>query len=66
MHLASLQGRLSDEIFSNVGGKPPEQKSDAGQLGQAVSWFSSKYPAAAGVPVIVHPHRHFGPGATAE
>lgn len=30
-------------------------KSDAGQLGQSVEWFKSKYPAADYVPVIIHP-----------
>ena len=40
-------------------------KTDAGQLGQAMTWFSAKYPAAAVTPIMVHPHRTFGDGATA-
>jgi len=40
-------------------------KSDLGQLDQAVTWFESKYPATDGVPVIVHPQRSIGDGATA-
>jgi hypothetical protein len=40
-------------------------KVDAGQLDQATTWFGAKYPAATGIPVIVHPHRKLGDGATA-
>lgn len=28
---------------------------DAGQLGQSVEWFKSKYPATDYVPIIIHP-----------
>jgi hypothetical protein len=40
-------------------------KADAGQLDQVMTWFGSKYPAATGLPVIVHIHRKLGDGATA-
>jgi DEAD/DEAH box helicase/Helicase C-terminal domain len=40
-------------------------KTDAGQLDQAMTWFGAKYPAATGIPVIIHPHRNLGDGATA-
>jgi hypothetical protein len=40
-------------------------KTDAGQLDQAMTWFGTKYPAATGTAVIIHPHRKLGDGATA-
>lgn len=39
-------------------------KKDAGQLGQSVAWFGGRYPASASVPVIVHPERTLGQGAS--
>lgn len=39
-------------------------KTDLGQLDQAVTWFSAKYPAAEHVPVIIHPLRVIGDTAT--
>ena len=40
-------------------------KTDLGQLDQAMTWFNEKYPAATAVPVIIHPLRTLGSGATA-
>jgi hypothetical protein len=40
-------------------------KKDAGQLGQSVAWFSTRYPASRVFPIIVHPERNLGPGASA-
>lgn len=40
-------------------------KKDAGQLGQSLEWFDNRYPASAAVPVIVHPERTLGVGASA-
>lgn len=39
-------------------------KKDAGQLGQSVAWFQGRYPASTSVPIIVHPERTLGPGAS--
>lgn len=39
-------------------------KKDAGQLGQSVAWFGTRYPASSCVPVIVHPERTLGKGAS--
>lgn len=39
-------------------------KKDAGQLGQSVAWFGNRYPASEAVPVIVHPERTLGQGAS--
>ena len=39
-------------------------KKDAGQLGQSVAWFSGRYPASSSVPIIVHPERTLGQGAS--
>lgn len=30
-------------------------KADAGQLGQSINWFKSKYPATGYVPILIHP-----------
>ena len=40
-------------------------KTDAGQLDQAMTWFTAKYPATKGIPVMIHPHRKLADGATA-
>lgn len=53
------------ECKNNVTSDNGISKTDAGQLGQALTWFSAKYPAATGTPVMIHPHRNLGPGATA-
>ncbi len=53
------------ECKNNATSKNGISKTDAGQLDQAMTWFDAKYPAATGIPVIVHPHRKLGHGATA-
>jgi hypothetical protein len=40
-------------------------KKDAGQLGQSVAWFESRYSASNSVPIIIHPERTLGQGASA-
>lgn len=39
-------------------------KKDAGQLGQSVEWFNSRYSASTCVPVMFHPQRTLGQGAS--
>jgi hypothetical protein len=39
-------------------------KKDAGQLGQSVEWFQKRYPASTSVPIIIHPERKLGQGAS--
>lgn len=39
-------------------------KKDAGQLGQSIAWFGVRYPASSAVPIIIHPERTLGPGAS--
>ena len=39
-------------------------KKDAGQLGQSIAWFGGRYPASLSVPVMVHPERTLGQGAS--
>ena len=39
-------------------------KRDAGQLGQSVAWFEGKYLNTECVPVIIHPKKILGPGAS--
>lgn len=39
-------------------------KKDAGQLGQSIAWFSKRYPASSAVPIMVHPERKLGQGAS--
>jgi hypothetical protein len=39
-------------------------KKDAGQLGQSVAWFEARYPASSCVPVLFHPARTLGQGAS--
>ena len=39
-------------------------KSDAGQLGQSVAWFSARYPASTSVPIMIHKDRTLGQGAS--
>jgi Helicase C-terminal domain/DEAD/DEAH box helicase len=53
------------ECKSNAASEKGISKTDLGQLDQAMSWFDAKYPAATAVPVIVHPLRMLGDGATA-
>jgi replicative superfamily II helicase len=53
------------ECKSNATSAKGISKTDLGQLDQAMTWFNAKYPAAAATPVIVHPLRTLGDGATA-
>lgn len=39
-------------------------KKDAGQLGQSVAWFSTRYPASTSVPIIMHNEHALGQGAS--
>lgn len=39
-------------------------KKDAGQLGQSVAWFQERYLASQCTPVIIHPDRALGQGAS--
>lgn len=39
-------------------------KKDAGQLGQSMEWFAARYPASASVPIMIHPERKLGQGAS--
>jgi len=39
-------------------------KKDAGQLGQSVAWFTGRYPASSLTPIIIHPKRTLGQGAS--
>jgi replicative superfamily II helicase len=39
-------------------------KKDAGQLGQSVEWFNNRYPASGCVPIMLHPERTLGQGAS--
>jgi hypothetical protein len=39
-------------------------KKDAGQLGQSVAWFNQRYMSSNSVPVLVHPDRTCGDGAS--
>ena len=53
------------ECKSNATSAKGISKTDLGQLDQAITWFNAKYPAATATPVIVHPLRTLGDGATA-
>lgn len=39
-------------------------KKDAGQLGQSMDWFAERYPASTAVPIMIHPERRLGHGAS--
>jgi replicative superfamily II helicase len=39
-------------------------KKDAGQLGQSVAWFEGRYPVSKSIPIIFHPERALGQGAS--
>lgn len=39
-------------------------KKDAGQLGQSVAWFGGRYPASTATPIVIHPERNLGQGAS--
>jgi tetratricopeptide (TPR) repeat protein len=53
------------ECKNNVTSEKGISKTDLGQLDQSMTWFNAKYPAAAAAPVIIHPLRTLGDGATA-
>jgi hypothetical protein len=40
-------------------------KKDAGQLGQSVEWFKARYAASNCAPIMIHPERTLGQGASA-
>lgn len=53
------------ECKNNATSEDGISKTDLGQLDQAMSWFSGKYTKAAkGIPVIIHPLRKLGDGAS--
>ena len=53
------------ECKNNVTSKGGISKTHLGQLDQSMSWFSSKYTnIAAATPVIIHPFRNLGDGAS--
>lgn len=39
-------------------------KKDAGQLGQSIDWFRGRYPVSPAMPVMIHPERVLGQGAS--
>ena len=39
-------------------------KKDAGQLSQSMEWFGKRYMASTAIPVMVHPERKLGQGAS--
>lgn len=39
-------------------------KKDAGQLGQSIAWFGGRYPASISIPIVIHPERALGQGAS--
>lgn len=40
------------------------KKHDAAQLGQSMEWFNGRYPASEGIPIIIHPEKKLGQGAS--
>ena len=52
------------ECKNGVTGSGGISKSDAAQLGQGVAWFKSRYPVSEYVPIIIHPERTLGLGAS--
>jgi len=53
------------ECKNNATSEKGISKADLGQLDQAITWFDTKYPASGSTPVVVHPLRTIGDGATA-
>lgn len=39
-------------------------KKDAGQLGQSMEWFAKRYSASKATPIMIHPERKLGQGAS--
>jgi hypothetical protein len=62
---APLDSFLVIECKNNAKSEKGISKTDLGQLDQAMTWFKAKYPATAATPMIVHPLRTLGDGATA-
>jgi hypothetical protein len=58
-------GFLTIECKNGVTAGTGIAKKDAGQLGQSVEWFNALYPASNCVPVMIHPERKLGQGASA-
>lgn len=52
------------ECKSGVNSVGGISKKDAGQLGQSMAWFDARYPASPSVPIMVHPERDLGKGAS--
>lgn len=52
------------ECKNNATSEKGIAKSDAGQIEQSMTWFTTKYPATTGTPVMIHPHRKGADGAT--
>jgi tetratricopeptide (TPR) repeat protein len=53
------------ECKNNATSENGISKADLGQLDQAMTWFGAKYPSASASPVVIHPLRKLGDGATA-
>lgn len=53
------------ECKSNAKSENGISKVDLGQLDQAMTWFDKKYPTTVATPLMIHPHRKLGDGATA-
>lgn len=52
------------ECKNGVTGGSGISKKDAGQLGQSIAWFQGRYPASKTLPLMVHPDRVLGQGAS--
>ncbi|MEJ6405114.1 helicase C-terminal domain-containing protein [Yoonia sp. 2307UL14-13] len=39
-------------------------KDDAAQLGQSIAWFEGRYPSSPSIPMMIHPSRTLGQGAS--
>lgn len=57
-------GFLIIECKNGITSNSGISKKDAGQLGQSVAWFSKRYPASISTPIIIHPARTLGQGAS--
>ena len=53
------------ECKNAVGTDKQIYKKDVAQLGQSGEWFKSKYPSSKHVPILIHPNRELGKGASA-
>lgn len=52
------------ECKNGVTGGDGIAKKDAGQLGQSMEWFAGRYPASTSAPIMIHPERKLGQGAS--